>query len=106
MHPLTEFIEQISIEGLESLGKYYSMYDAVVVSNADPKGHGRLWITIPSLAMDNVIVTPHTASYCDTSFERLKRCVGQETGRVLSGYWPRNLVNKGVKPKVKLINEY
>jgi len=56
----------------------------------------------PLLQMDNVVATPHCASYCDVSFQRLFTCVGQEAARVLSGRWPRNWVNKGVEPKAKL----
>ena len=59
----------------------------------------------PLLKMDNVIATPHTASYCDASFERLRRRVGQEAARVLSGRWPRNVVNRGAEPKIKLVKE-
>ena len=59
----------------------------------------------PLLKMDNVIATPHTASYCDASFERLRRRVGQEAARVLSGRWPRNVVNRGAEPKTKLVKE-
>jgi D-3-phosphoglycerate dehydrogenase len=47
----------------------------------------------PLFSMENVLVTPHSASYCDASFERLKRRVGQEAARVLSGRWPENVVN-------------
>jgi len=56
----------------------------------------------PLLKMDNVVVLPHAAYYSDTSIKRLRRSVGQETARVLSGRWPKNVVNKAVKPKVKL----
>jgi len=59
----------------------------------------------PLLKMDNVVVTPHSASYSDASFQRLRTCVGQEAARVLSGKWPRNVVNKTVKPKVNLVKE-
>ena len=59
----------------------------------------------PLLRMDNVVVTPHSASYCDASFKRLYTCVGQEAARVLNGHWPRNYVNKGVKPRVNLVQE-
>ena len=59
----------------------------------------------PLLKMDNVVVTPHTASYSDASFKRLKISVGQEVARVLSGQWPKNVVNKTVKPKVNLAKE-
>ncbi len=56
----------------------------------------------PLLKMDNVIITPHSASYSDDSFKRLRTMVGQEAARVLSGRWPKNVVNKTVKPKVNL----
>jgi phosphoglycerate dehydrogenase-like enzyme len=55
--------------------------------------------------MGQVIVTPHSASYCEASFKRLRVSVGQEAVRVAQGRWPRNVVNKGVKPKVNLVNE-
>ena len=54
------------------------------------------------LKMDNVIVTPHTAFYSDTALKRVRTSVGQETARVLCGKWPQNVVNKSVKPKIKL----
>ncbi|MBA7545786.1 D-3-phosphoglycerate dehydrogenase [subsurface metagenome] len=56
----------------------------------------------PLLKMDNVVVTPHSASYSDVAFKRLRTSVGQEAARVLSGRWPKNVVNKTVKPKVNL----
>ncbi len=59
----------------------------------------------PLLKMDNVVVTSHTASYSDAAFKRLRTSVGQEATRVLSGQWPRNVVNKSVKPKVNLVKE-
>ncbi|MGB2827300.1 MAG: NAD(P)-dependent oxidoreductase, partial [Dehalococcoidales bacterium] len=59
----------------------------------------------PLLRMDNVVVFPHTASYSDAAFKRLRVSVGQEAARVLSSRWPKNLVNKTVKPKVDLVRE-
>jgi D-3-phosphoglycerate dehydrogenase len=59
----------------------------------------------PLLKMDHVIVTPHSASYCDASFKRLRISVGQEAVRVAQGKWPRNVVNQDVKPKVNLVKE-
>jgi len=59
----------------------------------------------PLLEMDNVVVTPHSASYSDDAFKRLRTSVGQEAARVLSGRWPKNVVNKTVKPKVNLVKE-
>ena len=57
----------------------------------------------PLLKMDNVVVVPHSASYSDAAFKRLRASVGQEAARVLSGRWPKNVVNKTVKPKVNLV---
>jgi D-3-phosphoglycerate dehydrogenase len=57
----------------------------------------------PLLKMDSVIVTPHSAFYCDASFKRLRISVGQEAVRVAQGGWPKNVVNKDVKPKVNLV---
>lgn len=59
----------------------------------------------PLLKMDNVIVTPHSAFYCDASFKRLRISVGEEAVRVAKGMWPKNVVNKEVKPKVNLVKE-
>ena len=59
----------------------------------------------PLLKMDSVVVAPHSAGYSDASFKRLKTSVGQEAARVLSGRWPKNVVNKSVKPKVNLVKE-
>ena len=59
----------------------------------------------PLLKMDNVVVTPHFASYSDAAYKLLRTSVGQEAARVLRGRWPRNVVNKTVKPKVNLVKE-
>jgi len=59
----------------------------------------------PLLKMDNVVVTPHSASYSDVAFKLNRVIVGQEAARVLSGRWPKNAVNKSVKPKINLIKE-
>jgi len=59
----------------------------------------------PLLKMDNVVVTPHQASYSDVAIKRIPTMVGQAVTRVLSGWWPKNVVNKTVKPKVNLVNE-
>jgi len=57
----------------------------------------------PLLKMDNVVVSPHCCSHSVASIKRLKRSVGQEAARVLSGRWPKNVVNQAVKPKVNLV---
>ncbi len=57
----------------------------------------------PLLKMDNVILTPHYAVHTSTAMKRLRLSVAQEAARVLTGKWPRHWVNKGVKPKGKLV---
>ena len=57
----------------------------------------------PLLKMDNVVVSPHCCSHSVASIKRLKRSVGQEAARVLSGRCPKNVVNKAVKPKINLV---
>ena len=57
----------------------------------------------PLLKMDNVVVSPHTAYYSDASAKQVRIRVGQEVASVLSGRWPKNVVNKTVKPKVNLV---
>jgi len=59
----------------------------------------------PLLKMDNVIVSPHCCSHTVASIKRLRTSVGQEAARVLIGRWPKNVVNKTVKPKVNLVKE-
>jgi D-3-phosphoglycerate dehydrogenase len=56
----------------------------------------------PLLMMDNVILTPHTAFYSDASDKRVRTSVAQETIRISQGILPKNIVNKGVKPKIEL----
>ncbi|MCJ7604916.1 MAG: C-terminal binding protein [Dehalococcoidales bacterium] len=56
----------------------------------------------PLLKMGNVIALPHSASYSDEAFSRLRRSVGREAARVLGGRWPKNLVNQTVRPKKAL----
>ena len=57
----------------------------------------------PLLKMDNVVVTPHNAGWSDAAGQRARLWVGQEAVRVLTGKWPKNCVNKNVKPKVELV---
>lgn len=59
----------------------------------------------PLLKMENTVVTPHSAFYSDAAIKRVRKSVGQEVARVLSGRWPKNVVNQTVKPKVNLIKE-
>ena len=56
----------------------------------------------PLLSMKNVVVTPHSASYSEAALEMQALNPAQEAARVLNGHWPRNLVNRTVRPKVLL----
>ncbi|MFN8523680.1 MAG: C-terminal binding protein [Chloroflexota bacterium] len=56
----------------------------------------------PLHAMDNVVLTPHTASVSDISDVERRRRVGQEIAAVLQGKMPRFVVNKEVLKVVKL----
>lgn len=57
----------------------------------------------PLLKMDNVVAVPHTASMSDEAVEVQPLNPAQEVVRILSGRWPKNVVNPSVKPKVELI---
>ena len=46
---------------------------------------------------ENVIINPHAAWYSEESMVGLQKGAPNEVKRVLSGEWPENLVNKGVK---------
>jgi D-3-phosphoglycerate dehydrogenase len=59
----------------------------------------------PLLQMENVIVLPHTGSFSDESVEVQSANPAQEVVRVLNGWWPKNVVNIGVRPKVDLVRE-
>lgn len=56
----------------------------------------------PMLHMNNVIITPHAAYYSEDSQATLQTLTAESVAQVLSGYYPKNLVNKAVKGKVKL----
>lgn len=56
----------------------------------------------PLLKMENVVLTPHSASASTSAMKRLKLSVAREAARVLTGEWPRNVVNKTVSPRADL----
>jgi len=56
----------------------------------------------PLHKMDNVVLTPHTASVSDISNVERRRRVGQEIAAVLQGRMPRSVVNCEVLQKVRL----
>lgn len=57
----------------------------------------------PLLTMDNVILTPHSASVSNFGGVARRKRLGEELARCISGYWPKyGLVNRGVQPKQPL----
>ncbi len=56
----------------------------------------------PLHKMDNVVLTPHSASVSDISDVERRRRVGQEIAAVLQGRMPRSVVNREVLAKVRL----
>ena len=61
------------------------------------------WVSdSPLRTMDNVVHTPHSASYSDASYERLSTRVGQSVVHVLTGHWPRFVANKGILEQLDL----
>ncbi|MCL5994623.1 MAG: C-terminal binding protein [Chloroflexi bacterium] len=58
----------------------------------------------PLFAMDNVILTPHSAYHSDVSWKRLCRLVAEDVARVFAGYWPRSLANHTIKEKLTLLD--
>jgi D-3-phosphoglycerate dehydrogenase len=56
----------------------------------------------PLHQMDNVVLTPHSASVSDVSDVERRRRVGQEIAAVLLGRMPHSVVNREVLDKVKL----
>ncbi len=60
----------------------------------------------PLLAMDNVVLTPHSASYSDLAFQRMKERVGRTVVSVMRGRWPSEFATipnrDAVTPRVPL----
>lgn len=56
----------------------------------------------PLLGLTNVALTGHTAGMSEASVRRVKTEVGQAAAAVLSGRWPKSVVNPNVRPRVAL----
>jgi D-3-phosphoglycerate dehydrogenase / 2-oxoglutarate reductase len=59
----------------------------------------------PLLELNNVALTPHTAWYSQESHEELKRRTTQNVIDVCFGRRPRNILNPGVLPHRKVVQE-
>lgn len=51
---IIKLLSDISLYGLEKLGLYYSQYRGWVADNEDPKGYGRVKVTVPEIYGDKV----------------------------------------------------
>jgi len=56
----------------------------------------------PLLQLDNVLLSPHMASYTEQAWARLKEQACDAVERVARGEWPRHVVNRDVSPRVPL----
>jgi len=55
----------------------------------------------PLLKMENVVLSPHVSFYSVESISELKRRTAKNVADVLTGRWPRSVVNREVKGKVR-----
>jgi len=55
----------------------------------------------PLLKMENVILTPHVSFYSVESISELKRRTAKNVADVLTGRWPRSVVNREVMGKTR-----
>lgn len=62
--------------------------------------HEPLATDSPLLRMENVTLTPHSASYADETFRIMFRRVGEEAARALRGQMPNTPVNGQIKPNL------
>ena len=55
----------------------------------------------PLFGMENVILTPHVSFYSVESISDLKRSTAKNVVDVLTGRWPRSVVNREVMGKTR-----
>jgi D-3-phosphoglycerate dehydrogenase len=60
----------------------------------------------PILKLDNVVFTPHYASYTEEAYQELQRKTGENAAAVLRGEFPKYLVNPEVKAKARLLARF
>ncbi len=57
----------------------------------------------PLLKLDNVVITPHYASYTEEAYAEMRRKVVEAVAAALRGEFPRVVVNSEVKPHARLL---
>jgi D-3-phosphoglycerate dehydrogenase len=55
----------------------------------------------PLLKMENVVLSPHVSFYSEESISELKRRTAKNVADVLTGKWPKSVVNREVKGRVR-----
>jgi D-3-phosphoglycerate dehydrogenase len=60
----------------------------------------------PILALDNVIFTPHYASYTEEAYQELRVKTAENAAAVLRGEFPKYLYNPEVKANTRLLNRH
>jgi D-3-phosphoglycerate dehydrogenase len=55
----------------------------------------------PLLKMENVVLSPHVSFYSEESISELKRRTAKNVADVLTGRWPKSVVNREVKGRVR-----
>jgi D-3-phosphoglycerate dehydrogenase / 2-oxoglutarate reductase len=59
--------------------------------------------TDPILTLDNVVLTPHYASYTEEAYHELRVKTAENAAAVLEGQFPKYLVNPEVKTRARLL---
>ena len=57
----------------------------------------------PILTLDNVVFTPHYASYTEEAYHELRVKTAENAAAVLRGEWPKYFVNPEVKTTARLL---
>ena len=60
-----------------------------------------LTIKHPFIKLDNILLSPHSASWTTEAVRRVAICVGENIMKVFKGQLPANIVNKRVLEKLK-----
>jgi D-3-phosphoglycerate dehydrogenase len=59
----------------------------------------------PILTLDNVVLTPHYASYTEEAYQELRVKTAENAAAVLRGEWPKYFVNPEVEPHARLLKQ-
>ena len=89
--------EEALIEALQS--------GEIAGAGLDVFEHEPLTAESPLVKMDNVVLTPHSASFSDWAFETMKRRVGETVVELMNGRWPdamATVANPEVTPRAEL----